>query len=743
MPSSLNSFRWHSLLVAICMLGASLAESAVAATIHAAVSRRSNATSFVLADDGLLWCWGSNDFGQYGDGTTESRLSGRPAPLPAGVTGWRWFAPGLRYFAIDQDGRLFAWGEPEISNEINPSSAPNGRAPHPVRLGNRAWKKAVPPVVTADPGVAPFGLGIDADGALWWLRAPQPALASAAAFSEYREDPAGLPSDAGPVADVVGGGRCFVALTQSGRVFVAGQESLGLLGPKSGLTGTSFSTGFLEVDPPAGAVAWKQIAVVSNQVFAWTDKDQIYVWGHVLDSEKGFTEAPMRESRLVPGAPSGLPVRQVVGLGYHTVGYLFVDENGEVSGCGPGDTVWPATGTPAPDLFREKTRLQVSPGLEPVQALSVTPLFQLIVGSDGLVRAKGLNEDGQLGQAIVLGPGDPLPLVIPGGEAPFLAGFPADVPRLRLTVEEDLMLEPTNPRLTNGMPARLRLEREGLDSIPLRQVLRLAAFLTNGLPSPDTNFWRLLVNRGDIEFAGLDALEISRSVALEARYLELESTPMWLDLSLAPSRWYEVVGEQPVRVRYQPTTPENLSPVIRVVWPPAGVPVYCSRAMEYFVEAEDPDGYVAQLSIAHDFVIINRVRVARTFPAAVPGTPRRYHVQFTGPVGVTFSTIEAVDDQGRRTIRRSSNDNALVFRSYPRSSLALKAGGTTVPFKVPPTTGPLVLERSSNLQDWEIVQTYQVPNPGLPSEPFTPGDTSGGARFYRLRNPDAPTDFPD
>jgi hypothetical protein len=730
-------------LIALCVMALPFVETAVASKIHAAISRRDRATSFVLGDDGLLWCWGSNDFGQYGDGTTDSRLSGRPAPLPAGVTEWRWFAPGLRYFAIDQDGRLFAWGEPEIAPDINPSSAPNSRAPRPVRLGSRAWKKAVPPVVTAELGLAPFGLGIDESGALWWLRAPRPALASALAFSEYREDPAGLPADAGPVVDVVGGGRCFVALTQSGRVFVAGQESLGLMGPRSGLTGTSFSTGFLEVDPPVGASAWTRIAVVSNQVFGWTDRDEIYVWGNVFDVERGFSEAPMREPRFVPGAPSGLPVRQLVGLGYHRVGYLFVDEAGGVSGCGPGDTVWPFPGTMAPDLFRAKTRMRLEPELEPVQDLSVTPLFQLILGPDGLVRAKGRNEDGQLGQITSVGLGDPGPMVIPGGEAPFLAGVPAEVPRLRLSAEDDLMLEPTNPRLTNGHAARLLLEREGTDVVPFRQVLRVSAFLTNGLPSPDTNFWRLFVNRGAVEFAGLEELETSRSLALDASYLELDNTPLWLEFSLAPSRWYEADGQQPVRVRYQPTVPDNLSPVIRVVWPPAGVTVYCSRGMEYFVEAEDPDGYVAQLSIQHDGVFFNPVRVFQTYPASAPGTPRRHHVAFTGPIEITFPTIQAVDDRGRRSIERSSNDNALVFRSYQRSTLALKVGATTVPFKVPPTTGPLVLESSANLRDWEVVQTYQVPTPGLPSEPFTPGDGGGTARFYRLRNPDAPTNFPN
>jgi hypothetical protein len=515
------------------------------------------------------------------------------------------------------------------------------------------------------------------------------------------------------------------------------------MGPRSGLTGTSFSTGFLEVDPPVGASVWTRIAVVSNQVFAWTDRDEIYVWGNVFALETGFSEAPMREPRFVPGAPSGLPVRQLVGLGYHRVGYLFVDENGEVSGCGPGDTVWPFFGTMAPDLFRAKTRMKLEPGLRPVEALSVTPLFQLILGPDGLVRAKGVNDDGQLGQITSAAPGDPGPTVIPGGEAPFLAGVPAEVPRLQLTLEDELMLEPTNPRLTNGHAARLLLEREGTDVVPFRQVLRVAAFLTNGLPSPDTNFWRLFVNRGRVEFAGLEASETSLSLALDASYVETDNTPLWLEFSLAPSRWYEAHGQQPVRVRFQPTVPDNLSPVVRVVWPPAGVSVYCSRGMEYFVEAEDPDGYVAQLSIEHDFVPFNPFRVTRTFPAAAPGTPLRYRVEFTGQTDVTFSTIEAVDDRGRRTIRRSSNGNALVFRSYQRSALSLKVGGTTVPFKVPPTTGPLVLESSSNLRDWEIVETYQIPTPGLPSQPFTPTGDGAAVRFYRLRNPEAPLNFPN
>lgn len=62
--------------------------------------------------EGVVWCWGNNQYGQLGDGTTTTRSL--PAPvtgLPAGI---RKLAAGERHAcAIDGSGELWCWGDNE------------------------------------------------------------------------------------------------------------------------------------------------------------------------------------------------------------------------------------------------------------------------------------------------------------------------------------------------------------------------------------------------------------------------------------------------------------------------------------------------------------------------------------------------------------------------------------------------------------------------------------------------------
>jgi alpha-tubulin suppressor-like RCC1 family protein len=68
-----------------------------------------NAFSAALGSDGTVWEWGSNNYGQLGDGTTTERL--RPVEaigLDSGIT--QISAGGSHVLALRSDGTVLAWG---------------------------------------------------------------------------------------------------------------------------------------------------------------------------------------------------------------------------------------------------------------------------------------------------------------------------------------------------------------------------------------------------------------------------------------------------------------------------------------------------------------------------------------------------------------------------------------------------------------------------------------------------------
>ena len=63
--------------------------------------------SFAIKNDGSLWAWGYNEYGQLGDGTTENKSA--PVKIMDDVTA---VSAGLLHsFAIKSDGSLWAWGD--------------------------------------------------------------------------------------------------------------------------------------------------------------------------------------------------------------------------------------------------------------------------------------------------------------------------------------------------------------------------------------------------------------------------------------------------------------------------------------------------------------------------------------------------------------------------------------------------------------------------------------------------------
>ena len=72
--------------------------------------------SLALRRDGTVWAWGSNYFGQLGNGHTESRAT--PLPVDNLEDVMDIAAASLHNLAVRRDGTVWAWGADELRDLV-------------------------------------------------------------------------------------------------------------------------------------------------------------------------------------------------------------------------------------------------------------------------------------------------------------------------------------------------------------------------------------------------------------------------------------------------------------------------------------------------------------------------------------------------------------------------------------------------------------------------------------------------
>ena len=134
------------LMLVLVPLAASLRIDPAHATQVVAVERR----SYLVRDDGTLWAWGFNDYGQLGDGTTTMR----PAPIPV-MSGVRAVSRGILHtVALKLDGSV--WASSSRSRPIRPPACVSARSAS--RAGpslSRRWGPKTTAAATTAAAAAP------------------------------------------------------------------------------------------------------------------------------------------------------------------------------------------------------------------------------------------------------------------------------------------------------------------------------------------------------------------------------------------------------------------------------------------------------------------------------------------------------------------------------------------------------------------------------------------------------------
>lgn len=222
--------------------------------------------AFGIRPDGTLWAWGSNSYGQLGDGSTTDRYS----PVQVGSdTNWVSIAGGTNHsLGVRSDGTLWAWG-----------SGGNGQ------VGDGTGIQRLSPVQVgsdtnwASVSCGPYhSAGVRSDGTLWtWGYNFWGQLGDGT--TTQRLSPAQVGSDTN-WASVVCSSRHTVGLRTDGTLWAWGDGDSGRLG-----TGSSFD----QPNPVqiGTATDWAMIACGSSHTVGLRSDGTLWAWGVNYDGQLG------------------------------------------------------------------------------------------------------------------------------------------------------------------------------------------------------------------------------------------------------------------------------------------------------------------------------------------------------------------------------------------------------------------------------------------------------------------------
>ena len=238
--------------------------------------------SAALAQDGTVWTWGGNSWGQLGLGTTTTGMS--PAPVP-GITNAVSISAGNGHtLVLLSDGTVRAFGG-------------NGRG----QLGDGTLQHQRLPVVVPGlsgiVGVSSGGfhsLAVASDGTVWaWGENTSGQLGDGT--TTRRATPVQVPGLAG-VRTVAAGFSHSLAVLADGTVRAWGSNSEGQLG-----TG-SFEEYSLVPVPVAGLSLVVGVSAGSEHSVALTADGTVHAWGHNFYAQVGDGTFVTRRSPVpVPG----------------------------------------------------------------------------------------------------------------------------------------------------------------------------------------------------------------------------------------------------------------------------------------------------------------------------------------------------------------------------------------------------------------------------------------------------------
>ncbi|OJT18893.1 hypothetical protein BO221_38790 [Archangium sp. Cb G35] len=389
--------------------------------------------SMVLRADGTVWTWGANSYGQLGNGTTANQVTpSQVGGLPSvGVTAVA--AGAYHSLALDVDGRVWTWGSNSYGQLGDGTTTP--------KRSVAAKVPGLENVVAISAGYY-HSLALRVDGSVWaWGENLNGQLGDGTItrrFAPVRVTATGLPS----MVALSGGGLHSLALGTDGSLWAWGSNARGQLGDNDranhltpvkmlGLSnvvaldgGDTHSmaqrvdgslwawgdNGYGQVgevplvDQPAPVQALTASArgmVTAGTAFSYVLRADGSLWGFGLNDcyQMASTDPDIGHS---PVKVTGIDNVRMVSAGHDFV--IALRSDGTVWGWGNNGRTQLGDGTPVNRHTPTRVRDPEDPtGLKPLgQIASVSAGFShvLALRSDGTVWAWGYNDYDQIGDGI-------------------------------------------------------------------------------------------------------------------------------------------------------------------------------------------------------------------------------------------------------------------------------------------------------------------------------------------------------
>ena len=231
-----------------------------------------------LKNNGSLWSWGNNFYGQLGDGTVTERLS--PVSVSGGGTNWLAIsAGGYHSIALKTDGSMWSWGM-NGSGQLGIGTTTSKSSPVSV-LGGNSWVK----LSAGDYHNA----AIKTDGTLWtWGYNDRGQLGDGVGNTYYSPI---TTAGGGTNWNQVSAGKSFTAAIKTdGTLWTWGWNTYGGLGDNTD------TNRYSPVTTAGGGTTWSQVSAGTYHMTAIKTDGTLWTWGFNLYGQLGDGTKTSRRS---------------------------------------------------------------------------------------------------------------------------------------------------------------------------------------------------------------------------------------------------------------------------------------------------------------------------------------------------------------------------------------------------------------------------------------------------------------